>query len=129
MRQSRSDLGPIGIANRHVAQDQVAVSGERLRVGCERKVRAERERPLSQNGRRGVVHHDEYARCMSLMHPRRDVADVEPRIAGALQPEELGSVELFALGVAGRRGRPDGHPDLGEVALCERPRSVVAVSG
>lgn len=73
------------------------MAGERLRVGRDREVRAEVERPLPENCRGRVVDGDEGAGAMRGFGEGGDVADVEPGIRRRFQPQQRGALQQLRL--------------------------------
>ena len=122
-------LQQLPVARGHMAEDDVAVAGHRLGVGGDGEIRAQRQRPLPQRRRRGVVHRDQSARAMRLFAQRGDVADLHGRVAGRLDPQQARAFQVFALRVArgGRKADDDAH--LGEVVLHQAARGKVGVGG
>ncbi len=108
-------------------QHQVAVPGEALGVACDGEIGAQRERLLADNGGERVVDGDERALLVGSQRERGDVADIQPGIAGRLQPEQRRTSQMLALRVArsGRESQCDAK--LTEVPLGQQTRRVVAI--
>ncbi len=114
-------------ARRDVPEHEIGVTGQGLRVARHREVGTEGERLLDEARGGGVVDRDERRCLMRLPAERRDVDDLEGRVARRLQPQEARADEL--LGEGARRGRVPAHLHAthGEVVEREPARSVVAV--
>ena len=106
------------------------MAGERLRVAADRHVRAQGERPLSEGRRGRVVDGDQRAGRTGGPGHRRDVADVEQRVAGRLQQDQPRVVQPAARGVLLdlRRGHvADLDAEPLQLLGREQPGRVVAV--
>jgi hypothetical protein len=76
-----------------VAEEEVAVAVRGLGVGRDDEVRAEVEGPLAEGRHGGVVDDDEGADAASALRHQRQVAHVEPRVRGGLDPHQAVAAE------------------------------------
>jgi hypothetical protein len=120
------------VGDADVAQQEVAVPGQRLRVAAHGHVRAQLQRPLAERRGGGVVDRDQGARRPRGAGDGGDVADVELRVAGRLQDDEPDVVQSAPRGELAdlRRGQVL-HRDAEPLELLggEQTGRVVAVRG
>ena len=57
----------------------------------------------------------------------RNIADLQPRITGGLQPEQLRACKRLLLGIPNRGSHTYLNAHLREIALGEYPRRIVTV--
>ena len=119
--------GPLLACSGDVAEHQIAVARERLRVRSHDVVRSERQGLLEVRSGGRVVHGDEHAAFPRNVDQMADVAHVELRIGRRLDQQQPRSVEGFRLGVAGRRCQTHLHADLRQPVRREHPRRIVRV--
>src|SRR5690606_34512644 len=79
----------LGAARDHRAADEVAVAAEVLCGAVHDKIGAELEGLLQVGRGEGVVHGDQAAGAVALGGDGRDVGQVEQRVCGRLEPDEL----------------------------------------
>lgn len=119
--------GQQGIAAGDMAQQDVSVPGHALGVTGDREVRAELQRALADRGGQGVVDGDQRARLVRGGHEAADVADVEARVGGALDPQQLRPLKECQLGVAAGRRGADLDAEGRQLLPYERQRLVAVV--
>ncbi len=83
-------LGDVEVAHDQRPADDVGVAAGVLGGGVHHHVGAEGERLLQVGRGEGVVDDEQRARVVGHRGQRRDVADVEQRVGGRLEPHQLG---------------------------------------
>ena len=115
------------VAHRDVAEQKIAVSGHRFCIRGNGKVRAERQRTLSQRRRRCVVDRDQRARTVRRLAQHRDVADLHARIAWRFQPQQPRPLQQLRLRVSCGGSHAQYNAHLGEVLLHQDAGGVIGV--
>lgn len=133
-RDGPDDLAPApyvggqqGITAGDMAQQDVAVPGHALGVAGHREVRAELQRALADRGGQGVVDGDQRTCLVRHRHQPTDVADVQPRVGRALDPQQLRPLKECQLGIAAGRRGPDLDAEGRQLLPYERQRLVAVV--
>jgi hypothetical protein len=84
-----------------MAQQEIAVPGERLCIGRDGNICPEQERLLAKCSGRRVVHGNEGTFAMGEVGHMPDVTNVEARIAWGFKPEQPRAFQNFRLPIAG----------------------------
>jgi hypothetical protein len=85
-------VAELEVARHEGAHDDVRVTGQGLRRAVQHDVGAEVQRSLQDRRREGVVHHGHDTVPLGRGAGRREVADLQGRVRGALQPQQRRTV-------------------------------------
>eukprot|EP00968_Pinguiococcus_pyrenoidosus_P028351 scaffold7788_cov239-Pinguiococcus_pyrenoidosus.AAC.1 len=79
------------VVGHHHAHHHVAVAADELGHAVHHEVRSVLQRVLEERRREGVVHGEQGAGLLGLLRCGRDARNLERRIGGRLEPQQLGA--------------------------------------